>query len=126
MTSIVLPREPRTGDFFTGQVTRRCRDHRYLLVWAEIPLHLPLSLLGDQVVDPDSLVGQWVECEVVEVVREKQVVVVRPLVWPKTDEEIRASQQKNYDYWWCHNSKRDQNLAEQADEPTPSQPPRVP
>jgi hypothetical protein len=97
MTSIVLPREPVPGDIFTGQVTHEYTDHPGFLVSAEIPLFLPFAAMEAE--QRDS-VGRWVECEVIEVVREKRAVVVRPVEWLDSEEKRQASLQRTHKHWY--------------------------
>ena len=98
--SNLLPREPRKGDLFFGNVTSRHPDHPGLNVSAAIPLFMPIKLLDEtSASNPEQLIGRWVECEAVEVVVEKRVILVRPIRWLHTENQRNASYERVRRYW---------------------------
>lgn len=96
-----LPREPRVGDFFLGEVTACYKQHRGLLVSApEFPLYMPLELIEDmRASPPNGLIGKWVECEIVGIVTEKRAIVVRPIAWFDSERETTESYNRVRAYW---------------------------
>jgi ribosomal protein S1 len=98
--SRILPREPRIGDVFTGEVTHRFRNHPGLLVdYVGLVLFLPLEYIDQNEPNHDALVGRWVECEVAYIDDNKRAVVVRPIAWLNTDDERRASYERTTRFW---------------------------
>lgn len=101
-SSRVLPRAPRIGDPFLGEIVRVYRDHPGLLISAAVPLYLPIDLLLGGIADNASLIGRWLECEVVRIDEKKRCIVVRQTAWADTDDLRRESQLKIAEYWKEH------------------------
>ncbi len=99
--SRVLPREPRKGDFFLGEVTSCCTHPRGLVVSApEFPLYMPIELIDEtRASKPTELIGKWVECEVVRVVIEKRAIAVQPVAWFDSERETTECYNRVREYW---------------------------